>query len=232
MNRVTKCIALGALATLIEMEPIVAAQILNGGFEVPDLTPSGFQTIGVGGEPAGLGWTVESGTVDVATLPVSPFILYSAFEGQQGLDLNGVGPGEIFQDFATVPGQNYALSFAYSGNPLEGGGQSANVSLTDVGLDTLLLTSEVSHVTATNNPPDADWMLFSNDFIAQGTSTRLAFASTNAFQGGIVLDAIAVDVIPAPATSSILAVALCGLERTTQHPSTHRAGVTESGMAA
>lgn len=180
-----------------------ASVLLNGGFEVPVLAPGTFQTISPGSEPADFAWTVDSGTVDIGTLPVSPFIEYAAFEGQQGLDLNGTNRGEVFQDFATTIGQAYRLRFAYSDNPFEAGTSSADVTVSNVADSAELLAFAVSHASAVSAPvPDADWVLYDGTFVATGTVSRLRFLSTsasNSASGGIVLDAVSVSPVPVPA---------------------------------
>ncbi len=206
--------AILSFATLL-FSPFAIARadlIVNGGFEAPALAPGAFLTIGPGGEPAGFGWTVSSGNVDVGHLPVSPFIAFDAFEGNQGLDLNGTQRGAIFQDFATNVGQMYLLSFVYADNPVEGGVSSADILVSDAALSTSLLSDSVFHSTSTNTPvPDADFGFYSSSFTATGTLTRLAFSSTSASNtpsGGILLDAVSVVAVPEP---SSLITMLAGL---------------------
>lgn len=89
-----------AVATLSATNICHANLISNGGFEVPALATAGnYQNIASGGEPAGFDWLIFSGDVDVAHLPVSPFIEYAAYEGNQALDLNGNQKGAIYQDY-------------------------------------------------------------------------------------------------------------------------------------
>jgi hypothetical protein len=206
--RASSIIGLTAVVALSATSPSRGNLLVNGGFESPALTPGAFLTIAPGGEPAGFSWMVTSGTVDLGHLPVSPFIQYPAFEGNQALDLNGINRGALFQDFATTPGQAYLLSFAYTDNSDEGGVSTASIAVTDVGTSTSLLSSSVAHSTSTNGPPpDADWQQLLGSFTAIGTTTRLAFASTspsNSAGGGIILDAVSVDVSAVPEPSSLV----------------------------
>ncbi len=176
-----------------------AAVIVNGSFESPALAPGAFVNFAAGGEPVGFAWKVGTGNVDLGYLPVSPFVQFSAYDGNQGVDLNGNNRGSIFQDFMTVIGQKYELTFAYADNPNEGGVSSADVKVVDLGSSSTLLNASISHSTSSNGPPpSADYTLFSAFFTATGTSTRLSFESTsasNSASGGIILDAV--DVSPA-----------------------------------
>ncbi|MGD9722359.1 MAG: DUF642 domain-containing protein [Pirellulales bacterium] len=186
------------------------AALVNGGFESPALAPNNFQTITPGTEPVGFAWLVASGSVDIGHLPISPFIDYSAYEGNQVLDLNGLTNGTVYQVFATTPNQAYILSFAYADNSNEGGISTADIDVVDAVSLASLLSDSISHSTSTNGPPaSADWTLYSQIFVATGASTRLTFTSTSASttaSGGIIIDAVAVNV-PEPATWILLVVA-------------------------
>lgn len=199
-----------SILVFIGLSTVRADLVINGGFEAPALGSGSFQTINPGAEPAGFGWTVSSGNVDLGHLPVAPFILFSAFEGNQGLDLNGTERGAIFQDFATVVGQAYQLTFAYADNPSEGGISSASILVSDVGLSSTLLSDSVSHSTSTNSLGGADIDIYSGSFVASGALTRLAFTSTsasNSASGGILLDAVNVSAVPEPSALSWLTIA-------------------------
>src|SRR5690349_8174995 len=101
---VVACFTTAVLA-LSFLPAALGNQLVNGGFEVPAFGPNTGATYTPGSEPAGFGWTIFTGDVDVAHLPYTPFIEYSAFELLQALDLNGNNSGGIRQDFVTVPGQ-------------------------------------------------------------------------------------------------------------------------------
>jgi hypothetical protein len=196
--------------------PVAAANVLaNGGFETPPQALGTYVTIVPGGEPAGFAWKVASGDVDLAYLPVVPFVDYSAYEGLQALDLNGTVPGAIFQDFPTMTGQAYSLSLAYADNPVDLAVlKTASIKITDVTTTASLLATSISHSTSTNSPPNADWITVSFGFTAAGPTSRLTIASTSADaspSGGIILDAVDVHAVPEPSSVVLLAAALASL---------------------
>jgi hypothetical protein len=205
-----------AALVLLGATTSIRAQILtNGGFETPALSPGGFQLITPGTEPTGFAWTVLSGTVDLAHLPVSPFVGYTAFEGNQALDLHGDNPGAITQSFTTVPGQGYRLTLAYADNPIESGISSASIVFRDVATTNVLFTDSISHSTSTNGPPaNADWLEYQGLFIATGTSTSLTITSTSvsgSSSGGVFLDNIAIVTAAVPEPSTIMLTCFGGI---------------------
>ncbi len=211
--RILVLFSLAFLATLFSHNIGYANQLLNGSFESPVLTTGTFQTIPPGGEPAGFEWTVATGNVDLAG--PNPFILFPPYDGAQAVDLNGTIRGSLYQDFSTVLGQQYSLTFAYADNPLEGGISTADVTVTDLLSAGTLLADSVAHSTSTNGPPaNGDWLVYSGVFTATGTNTRLLFASTsasNSASGGIILDDVNVTAIPEPSTLVFAAMGLLGL---------------------
>jgi hypothetical protein len=101
-----------ALATLMSQNVRGANILLNGSFESPVVTTGTFQEISPGGEPAGFDWNVATGNIDLAG--PNPFILYPTYDGAQAVDLNGIVRGSLYQDFPTVVGEHYSLTFAYA----------------------------------------------------------------------------------------------------------------------
>ncbi|HQR05173.1 MAG TPA: DUF642 domain-containing protein [Gemmatales bacterium] len=188
--------------------------LVNGGFESPVLSPGSYLTITPGTEPSGFGWSVLSGSVDVGYTPILPFVAYPAYQGNQGLDLNGVNRGAIFQDFATVLGKTYTVSFAYADNPDELGQlKSASVVVTNVANSAILMSDNIFHSSSTNIPPNADFFIFGDSFVATGTNTRLTISSTsasNTASGGIFIDAVSV-AVAVPEPSSLLLLGSAGV---------------------
>lgn len=202
-----------AAAAIVASAPAMGNQLINGGFETPALSPSGFTVVGSGSEPAGFGWTVPSGTVDVAYLPLPQFnINWPAYEGNQLLDLNGNGSGAIVQTFATIPGQAYKITFAYTDNPVAGGVSSADLAVSDFTSFAPLLTGSISHSTSTSSSPD--FALYSGGFVAADEVTVVQFTSTSVdtgSSGGIFLDAVDISPVPEPAALALVAVAAIGI---------------------
>jgi len=202
------------LAAFTLPQHLYAQLLVNGGFETPVLSPGTFLTITPGNEPTGFGWTVLSGSVDVGYTPILPFVAYPAYQGNQALDLNGVNRGAVFQNFATVIGQTYTVSFAYADNPDElGSVKSASVVVTNVANSDILISDNIFHSTSTNSPPNADFFLFGDTFIATGTNTRLTLTSTsasNSASGGLFIDAVSV-AVAVPEPSSIMLISSLGL---------------------
>jgi Protein of unknown function (DUF642) len=176
--------------------------IVNGGFELPPVTNSSqFTNITPGSEPAGFGWSVISGNVDVT---LGGGIYISAFAGSQFLDLDGSNAGAIQQTFITAPGASYELSFAYANNPVRGTvPASATVSVFNSdNSEHLIAPFTITHSSSTNGDPN--WILSLVQFVAQGDQTTLSFASNDPFGsvGGIALDAVIITANAVPEPSS------------------------------
>ncbi len=210
-------ICAAALALLVGQPTQVRADlIVNGSFERPNVGLTGIIEISRGTEPAGFGWRVDAGTVEVFG-QLYPGLPGPSFDGVQHLDLNGISIGTLSQAFATTPGTDYQLSFAYANNYVHTNQTNpalATVRLLDTatGLD-LLNPLGISHGTSTST--NLDWIVGTLTFTATGDSTTLRFISnTQDPLGGILLDgvsvnAVSVTVVPEP--SSIMLVTLGAL---------------------
>lgn len=122
-------------------------------------------------------------------------------EGQQIAELNAdggnVGAWTIFQDFATVVGQSYDVSFFYRARVNDQ--ESFNFS---VGNLTKLVDD---HVVGT-------WSKFVNTFTAVSSITQLRFSSNNAGTYGNLIDDVRVDAkVPESNTIVLFAIGLVGL---------------------
>ena len=99
---------------------VCANLVTNGDFEDPVVASqaTGFQTY-LGGESFP-GWTVGGVSIDVVGDNPFAWVSWPAASGHQSVDLNGTGPGWIYQDIHTVAGEAYQLSFALAGNNANG----------------------------------------------------------------------------------------------------------------
>lgn len=192
--------------------PARASLVTNGGFEAPAIAAATFVNVVGGAEPAGFAWTVTTNNVDIFSNGVLSTTAV-AHDGVQALDLVGFGDtGAISQSFATTAGQTYRLSFAYGNNPVSTGSASADVRVLDGA--TSLLAASITHASSTL--ADFHWDLFDATFVGTGGTVSLSFVNTvGGSNGGILLDAIAVDAVTAPPPGvpvpGTAALALAGL---------------------
>ena len=175
-------------ATVVLMVPTTAsaATLINGGFELPTVAGTCCSTVPPDSLP---GWNVGLGNVNVVigTYASTGSPLNLAFEGNQYLDLVGQGGvGSMSQSFATVAGQVYTLTFAFSHNLFNPLTTSASASYS-VGN----LLGSVLH--NTGNTSNLAWTIFSNNFTALSSTSTLTFTNlTGGANEGIFLDAVSV----------------------------------------
>jgi len=188
----TMALAGSALATA----PASATNIIvNGSFEDP--TASGaYQTITGIGPDVLPGWSIDLGNIDLVVQPP-----YAAYLGSQSLDLvgTGVSTGQISQQFATVIGQLYNLTFAYTNNTDNPGSVfSASYSVSGTPLTGTVFDSG-------STASSQDWEVFSGYFTAASLFTTLTFADISGVGNqGLFLDAVSVSAAPEPATWAMM----------------------------
>ena len=205
MKTNTFLVLAAVLATAIHSTD--AAIITNGSFETPDTATFIYITAG---QNTISPWVVGLTGVDLADVN-NGFVVGPAFEGTQYIDLDGSpGPGQLTQAFATTPGLIYAVTFAYANNYFnQPTGASATVRLFD-GLGDRLNQS-ISHTTSASG--NLDWTVFNGQFTAVQSTTSIEFTSLSvgSSQGGILLDGVAVQIVPEPASAALLLLgaALC-----------------------
>ncbi len=141
------------------------------------------------GETMG-GWTVENGSVELKSS-----LHWQPSHYRQSLDMHGNSPGTIARDIATVPGQTYLVSFAFSGHPV----CAAVVKTMSVSFGNQQLGSFTFDSTGFS-PQNMGWRYESVVVTANASVSRLRFASTTMGGCGPALDDISVT--PTGAASS------------------------------
>ena len=166
--------------------------VLNGSFENPVISSgSAFQ---IPSDASLADWALDSGDLDLIKDDY-----WQAADGHQSLDLDGTTPGQISQVIPTVPGQQYAVYFQYSANP-----DDPTPPATDPQMDVRVDGDTVGSFTHTRPPHDVpsypygasdmQYAAGQATFTATGSTTTLAFASTDPvnYPYGVVIDAVSV----------------------------------------
>jgi choice-of-anchor C domain-containing protein len=203
------------LLALLAMPGVAGANLIaNGSFENGTYSPvinDHFVDVTVGMTKLA-GWRVDTGTVNWhQNAGVSP-----AQNGTKMIDLNntdGAPRARLSQDFVTLPGLGYVLSFWLSGPGLEWPDpRQIEVAVGDVAK--LVLS-------APSSPPGKlAWYRQQVGFTATSTTTTLSFSGVNRLgYWGAFIDNVSVEqaiatgpeAVPEPASLGILAAALLGL---------------------
>ncbi|WNE96810.1 choice-of-anchor C family protein [Streptomyces luomodiensis] len=152
----------------------------DGSFETPRVAANTFTNVGTGGTIGP--WKVTAGNVDHIGAGY-----WQAAEGDQSVDLNGGTAGTVAQTFTTVPGKRYVVTYSLAGNP--GGGPAVRTGKVLVdGQNFQDFSFDVTGKTVTN----MGYVTREVVFVARGTSTTLAFASTQNTAYGPVIDDVTV----------------------------------------
>jgi choice-of-anchor C domain-containing protein len=193
-----------------------ANQVFDGGFEVPDVGSGGpsdgypgsgallyfasgsdsFSSIPLSGTTLDGAWHVQTGSVDQVGTP-----LWSAAEGTQSIDLDGINAGALYQDVPTVVGQQYTLSFELAGNP---GGTEPKIVQVSAGSSTQQFSFDATNQTFSQ----MGWTEQTLSFTATSASTRVLFSSQDAassVQGPALDDVIVTSAAPTSAQPKISA---------------------------
>lgn len=167
--------------------------LVNGSFEDPVVGACVNRTPG---STSITGWVVTRDSIDHCRV-------WEAADGEQSLDLDGSDGdrGGIKQEFSTVPGRTYTVTFFMAGNiglptvktmRVEAAGQSADFTFDTTG----------------HSYPDMGWEKHRWEFTATGTLTTIEFYSLDSTQGcgscaaGPTLDKVTVlGVSPIPTVS-------------------------------
>ncbi len=180
--------------------------LVNGGFDAG--TNGGFQanngtTVNATYLP---GWTVQS----TATTSVA---LYSTGDAANPLIFGfhvgdtTAGVASIYQDFSTVSGQVYEVSFfAQNGGGWLGGMTGVTTSVFDVVSGTTSGSALGSDTQSFNGPPNAS-ATGGFTFVAAGGTSRIVIRdiSVQTFSADALVDSVSVSAIPEPSSFAALA---------------------------
>ncbi|AQQ69746.1 hypothetical protein SMSP2_00080 [Limihaloglobus sulfuriphilus] len=167
--------------------------IVNGGFEQPELTETAYLLSG-SDIP---GWTISEGySVDLIYQDWAPA------SGDQSLALNGLDPGVISQQIATIPQAIYELTFMYAGNPEVVGGIVKTI-VTAAGV-----SQQFDFDTTGYTRANMGWTQQVMNFSATEEVTTISFQSLIPGADSPAFDDVAVEMvqIPEPATMLLLAI--------------------------
>lgn len=202
------CAALISISGSVS-EALAGPIVSDGGFENPTVSNFYYQLYD-SGQTFG-GWTVGQGRVALTTDTFNPPLSITAFQGNQFLQLAGIGGtnGSVYQDLATTRGQAYILSFAFTGNPDNQFPETIKRMELDWNggkLDTLA-ANITGHSFA--NP---GWTVFSYDVVANSKTTRLEFINVtpgSSAAGPLIDDVqLAPSAVPEPSSVVLAGVGL------------------------
>lgn len=184
-----------------------AAGLVNASFEVPAI-PNPDPWIGLSGSPAGFGWVISSGNVEVISST-----LWSPSHGNQSLDLNGDQPGTIYQDFTFPAAGLWTIKFDMSANPGD-----INIQVNDKtlrvdfgvasGLLAGVLTNTVSNIGRSHFDMQYVEMTTPTFSVDATTTYRLAFTSLTGDTGGPVIDNVRIVAVPEPSPLALVALTI------------------------
>jgi len=194
----------GATGDVLAVTNVVVPTNLvnNGSFETPFIGESNLTYLTYSAGQIMGGWTVTSNSVDLIDT------YWQAADGVQSADLNGGSAGgAIYQDVATVPGQQYYLSFSLAGNP----GGATTIMTNQVWWNGSLLDT-VTFNTTGHSVTAMGWTNLEYLVTATAATTRVQFASvTSGYYGPAVDDVMLEAVPPAPADYSVIVTNAYGL---------------------
>ncbi|TCD47025.1 DUF642 domain-containing protein [Chlorobium sp. N1] len=189
-------LALLSLPCATDARAEVTNLVVNGSFS---LHPYDYSANYYAGSTQLTGWTITTGSVD---------IIEYGYNGTDALDIDGASPGAISQEIATVIGEEYTFSFAYSDNPWAGNIPSMSATATG---DSELSTVTVTGPGAANATDDMRFSVYTTTFVADSELTTLTFTSlSTSGSAGVVLDDIQLYASPVPEPASLVLIGLGG----------------------
>ena len=207
MRKVTLLVLLVVVFGLLVNGKASANLLASGSFELGAIgvVPDGsFEAVGHAPwlpSNAISGWTVTSGNVDWVHTD-----FFQASDGDYNIDLSGVIiAGELQSDeFATVIGLEYSLTFDMAGNPQ--GSPTVKSLFVDVGdASNVAFFFDTTGITEQN----LGWIEMSLNFMATSSTSRVTFRSGVSSGYGPLLDNVAV--VPERNTALLLGFGLVGL---------------------
>jgi choice-of-anchor C domain-containing protein len=173
--------------------------IVNGSFENPQISGNWVQY--QAGSTDIVGWNVTFGNIDIVQTE------WQAFDGIQSIDLVGYVIGKLEQTIPTVSGNQYEVTFVYSNNWGNGGGDALFEA---VGQSTLI-SDTISHWNAGSS--DLHWVHYTSLFTADSASTSIRLSAlTRSNSGGVVIDNVSVvqsaQAIPEPGSMTLAVLGL------------------------
>ena len=160
------------------------ADIVNGGFELPDIG-QWYQTV-YNGQPTIPGWSVTGDSVDIVNTIGGPDWAHT---GHQAIDLAGTpGPGGVEQTIDTILGRFYTFSFwtSSNGGPYLGG---------------LLVGWNGATIGIVNTPAQGTWERHAYTVVGTGGPTLFSLSTLIDTNQGPLVDDVNVHV---PEPTSIL----------------------------
>ncbi len=219
------------LATL-GLQTAQAGIVTNGSFEANTITSgAGYQDF-----PSLVGWTIDPtrSAPGANVIEVQNGVAGSADTNSQLVELDGNGNTYIYQDVATIPGQQYFLSFAFSPRPQYSNcvGTPSPANCSPSGGGAITEDGSENHLKVLAGDPagllsvlydntangvglfNTSWSHNTVFFTATSGTTRLEFGDAGISDGyGTFLDSVNADVnsVPEPSTMLMIGAGVIGI---------------------